>query len=74
MSAPKKVILAYSGGLDTSIILKWLQTEYGCTPALTTASRCDNNGHNANGTHVGRVIDSRKLNHQLYTKLESKRT
>ncbi|MEP6982567.1 MAG: argininosuccinate synthase domain-containing protein, partial [Sphingomicrobium sp.] len=23
-----KVVLAYSGGLDTSIILKWLQTEY----------------------------------------------
>ena len=23
---PKKVVLAYSGGLDTSIILKWLQT------------------------------------------------
>ena len=25
--AVKKVVLAYSGGLDTSIILKWLQTE-----------------------------------------------
>ena len=25
----KKVVLAYSGGLDTSIILKWLQTNYG---------------------------------------------
>ena len=25
-SGPKKVVLAYSGGLDTSIILKWLQT------------------------------------------------
>ena len=25
----KKVVLAYSGGLDTSIILKWLQTTYG---------------------------------------------
>ncbi|MCB1399443.1 MAG: argininosuccinate synthase, partial [Rhodobacteraceae bacterium] len=24
MTAPKKVVLAYSGGLDTSIILKWL--------------------------------------------------
>ena len=30
MFKPKKVVLAYSGGLDTSIILKWLQTEYGC--------------------------------------------
>ncbi|WP_304192353.1 argininosuccinate synthase domain-containing protein, partial [Phenylobacterium aquaticum] len=31
MSKPqvRKVVLAYSGGLDTSIILKWLQTEYG---------------------------------------------
>jgi len=26
----KKVVLAYSGGLDTSIILKWLIEEYGC--------------------------------------------
>ncbi len=26
----KKVVLAYSGGLDTSVILKWLQETYGC--------------------------------------------
>jgi len=26
----KKAVLAYSGGLDTSIILKWLQDEYQC--------------------------------------------
>jgi len=26
----KKVVLAYSGGLDTSVILKWLQDRYGC--------------------------------------------
>ena len=37
MSAPKKVVLAYSGGLDTSIILKWLQTEYGCEVITFTA-------------------------------------
>ncbi|MPQ94383.1 MULTISPECIES: argininosuccinate synthase [Thioclava] len=37
MSAPKKVVLAYSGGLDTSIILKWLQTEYGCEVITYTA-------------------------------------
>ena len=37
MSAPKKVVLAYSGGLDTSIILKWLQTEYGCKVVTFTA-------------------------------------
>ncbi len=37
MSAPKKVVLAYSGGLDTSIILKWLQTEYSCEVVTFTA-------------------------------------
>jgi argininosuccinate synthase len=34
---PKKVVLAYSGGLDTSIILKWLQTEYRCEVVTFTA-------------------------------------
>ena len=37
MSSPKKVVLAYSGGLDTSIILKWLDTEYGCEIVTFTA-------------------------------------
>jgi argininosuccinate synthase len=37
MFKPKKVVLAYSGGLDTSIILKWLQTEYGCEVVTFTA-------------------------------------
>jgi argininosuccinate synthase len=37
VTAPKKVVLAYSGGLDTSIILKWLQTEYGCEVVTFTA-------------------------------------
>ena len=37
MSAPKKVVLAYSGGLDTSIILKWLEIEYGCEVITFTA-------------------------------------
>ena len=34
---PKKVVLAYSGGLDTSIILKWLETELGCEVVTFTA-------------------------------------
>ena len=34
---PKKVVLAYSGGLDTSIILKWLQQEIGCEVVTFTA-------------------------------------
>lgn len=33
----KKVVLAYSGGLDTSIILKWLQNEYNCEVVTFTA-------------------------------------
>ena len=33
----RKVVLAYSGGLDTSIILKWLQTTYGCEVVTFTA-------------------------------------
>ncbi|WP_304219620.1 argininosuccinate synthase, partial [Phenylobacterium aquaticum] len=39
MSKPqvRKVVLAYSGGLDTSIILKWLQTEYGAEVVTFTA-------------------------------------
>jgi argininosuccinate synthase len=41
MSQPKtkvkRVVLAYSGGLDTSIILKWLQTTYGCDVVTFTA-------------------------------------
>ena len=35
--APKKVVLAYSGGLDTSIILRWLQVEKGCEVVTFTA-------------------------------------
>ena len=37
MSEIKKVVLAYSGGLDTSIILKWLQDEYHCEVVTFTA-------------------------------------
>ena len=33
----KKVVLAYSGGLDTSVILKWLQTNYNCEVITFTA-------------------------------------
>jgi argininosuccinate synthase len=33
----KKVVLAYSGGLDTSVILRWLQTNYRCEVVTFTA-------------------------------------
>ena len=37
MSDIKKVVLAYSGGLDTSVILKWLQDKYQCEVVTFTA-------------------------------------
>jgi len=37
MNNVKKVVLAYSGGLDTSVILKWLQETYGCEVVTFTA-------------------------------------
>jgi len=37
MEKIKKVILAYSGGLDTSIIVKWLKDKYGCEVVCYTA-------------------------------------
>jgi argininosuccinate synthase len=36
-SGIKKIVLAYSGGLDTSVILKWLQEQYGCEVVTFTA-------------------------------------
>ncbi len=36
-ATPKKVVLAYSGGLDTSVILKWLEVTYGCEVVAYTA-------------------------------------
>ena len=35
--SPRKVVLAYSGGLDTSVILRWLQVTYGCEVVAFTA-------------------------------------
>jgi len=43
-SGVKKVVLAYSGGLDTSVILKWLQTEYGCEVVTFTADLGQDSG------------------------------
>jgi argininosuccinate synthase len=36
-SEVNKVVLAYSGGLDTSVILKWLEDNYGCEVVTFTA-------------------------------------
>ncbi|RZA05082.1 MAG: hypothetical protein EOO68_07190, partial [Moraxellaceae bacterium] len=37
MSSIKKVVLAYSGGLDTSVIARWLQDTYACEVVTFTA-------------------------------------
>ncbi|HSE95457.1 MAG TPA: argininosuccinate synthase domain-containing protein, partial [Methylomirabilota bacterium] len=37
MSKPKKIVLAYSGGLDTSVILRWLIETYGSEVVAFTA-------------------------------------
>ncbi len=37
MSDVKKVVLAYSGGLDTSVIVPWLRNNYGCEVVCFTA-------------------------------------
>ena len=44
----KKIVLAYSGGLDTSIILRWLQKNYKAEVIAYTAN-------------IGQVIDKKKL-------------
>ena len=48
MKLKKKIVLAYSGGLDTSIILKWLQENYNADVICNTAD-------------VGQEIDRRKI-------------
>ena len=48
MNSKKKIVLAYSGGLDTSIILKWLQENYDAEVICYTAD-------------VGQEIDKKKI-------------
>lgn len=50
----KKVVLAYSGGLDTSVILKWLQTTYKCEVVTFTADL-------GQGEELGPARDKAKL-------------
>ena len=48
MKSKKKIVLAYSGGLDTSIILKWLQENYSAEIITYTAD-------------IGQEIDRKKI-------------
>ena len=48
MTQKRRIVLAYSGGLDTSIILKWLQENYNAEVICYTAN-------------IGQEIDQRKI-------------
>ena len=48
MQTKRKIVLAYSGGLDTSIILKWLQENYNAEIICYTAD-------------IGQEIDKKKI-------------
>ncbi len=48
MKSNKRIVLAYSGGLDTSIILKWLQENYNAEVICYTAD-------------IGQEIDKKKI-------------
>ena len=58
MKSKKSIVLAYSGGLDTSIILKWLQENYNAEVICYTAD-------------IGQKIDRKKLS-QMQKNLELK--
>ena len=63
MTQKRRIVLAYSGGLDTSIILKWLQENYNAEVICYTAD-------------IGQVIDKKKIIKNvfmiglIYTKLK----
>ena len=53
MSEIKKVVLAYSGGLDTSVILKWLQESYGCQVVTFTVDSSQERPASSSKTEAG---------------------
>jgi PP-loop superfamily ATP-utilizing enzyme len=56
MSEFKKVVLAYSGGLDTSVILKWLKETYGCE-VITFTADLGQGGGELTGLEVGTKLE-----------------
>jgi hypothetical protein len=60
----KRVVLAYSGGLDTSIILKWLQTTYGCEVVTFTADLGQGEGSRCEGSQQ---VDVERLERKSFT-------
>ena len=60
MTQNRRIVLAYSGGLDTSIILKWLQENYNAEVICYTAD-------------IGQVIDKKKDNQKMLKKFGVKK-
>ena len=60
MKSKKRIVLAYSGGLDTSVILKWLQENYNAEVICYTAD-------------IGQEIDKKKIINCLYLKKHKKK-
>ena len=58
MKSKKKIVLAYSGGLDTSIILKWLQDNYKSEVIAYTAD-------------VGQILNKKKINDKSFESSEN---
>ena len=69
----KKIVLAYSGGLDTSVILKWLQDNYQCDVVTFTADigqgeEVEPARNKAESLGVKEILSSQCLGLMLYMK------
>ena len=62
----KKAVLAYSGGLDTSVILKWLQDEYQCEVVTFTADIGQGEEVDPVRTTAGLVERDALVEHELF--------
>ena len=56
----KKVVLAYSGGLDTSVIIPWLKENYGCE-VVAMAADLGQGGGELDGLHEKAIADGAEL-------------
>ena len=67
MSKPKKVALAYSGGLDTSVIIPWLKEHYGCE-VVAVCGDIGQGGDELTGLELARrphIIKYRSVSQQM---------
>ena len=67
MSSINKVVLAYSGGLDTSVIVRWLQDTYGCEVVTFTADIGQGEEVSRRGQKL-RPLGSKKSTSMIYVR------